>query len=397
MTNNLNLNAKNNNNKGLFRSFSGNDNNIDYYIINVNSLNSRKNNKYSVNNYRKNEKEKDTEKNSVFAVNKTRNNSNKNSLDIGKYTPVRGIKNFSSKTTKKISHNPKIYNNDDINNILFMNDNINNNKNYNIFDNDSIYNSYILMKNKNKKDMNINLKENVIYHKKKLNTPNHLSGTFFLENNYFSNTTYCDNLDNNKSMYSTNINNSDNNQFEKTKITFINSNININNNNNTELNNTSKSFYNSKTFFNINQINSNSFIQQNIVEENKTDNQIINRIEEKEINFALYKRNNSYDKSTKDSNNNTYKKDEIINIIYKKGNLINHNYNNNMKNNNNIIFNLKDRYKEKEKIYEHFHHKSAFFRNIYVVDDVFEYFNEGKNMLNNSISFFGNKKRIIYL
>ena len=389
---NINLNDKN---KELFYSFSGKNNNINYNNISDISHNSQKFNKYSINTFqeKENEKNKDKEINNPINVNK-KNNNLINSLDIGKYTPVRGIKNFRSKTSKKISNSQKIYDyNDTTNTNKILHKNNNNNNNYNIFDNDSIYNSCTLMKSKSKNNSNINLKVNmnmnIVYQKKKLITPYHLCGTCFMENNIFNNNTYCDNLDINNSMKSSNINFYNNNQLKKTNTYYFNSTTNINSNQsntNNELNNTFNSFcnYNTKTtFYNHYPIKSYSFIQQDIIEEKKNDNQIINKIEEKEINFALYKRNNSYDKSKENNNKinndsirNNNKKDEIINIIYKKGNLLNHNINyninNKIKNNINNIFNIKkienDRYIEKT--YEDIHHKSAFYKNLYIVDDV---------------------------
>ena len=134
---------------------------------------------------------------------------------------------------------------------------------------------------------------------------------------------------------------------------------------------------------------------------------IINKIEEKEINFALYKRNNSCNKMGKNNINvniNNNKQDEIINIIYKKGKTaINNNFNSNLNYNKktNIYSNInkikRERNREKIKNYVNIHNKSAIFRNKYIIKEEFDYSNEEKNNINNSFSFFENKKKINYL
>ena len=373
-----NLNEKYNN-KGLFRSFSGNNN------YNIMDDNSKIYNKYSINTYQA----KDI--NNDFNISNKNNINNINSLETGKYTPVRGIKNFRSKTSQKIISKQRVYDYNDINNILYKN------SNFNIFDDESNYNSCTLMNNKN----NINI--NMVYHKKKLVTPNHLCGNYFLENNNMNNNTYFDNLNNSNSMHLTNLN-IYKNQLNDTKSNAFNSNTNISN---SELNNTINSF-NNKTYFSMYPFKSSSFVKQNMIEEKQLGiEKIINKIEEKEINFALYKRNNSCNKMGKNNINvniNKNKQDEIINIIYKKGKTaINNNFNSNLNYNKktNIYSNInkikRERNREKIKNYENIHNKSAIFRNKYIFKEEFDYSNEEKKIINNSFSFFENKKRIKYL
>ena len=86
-------------------------------------------------------------------------------FEIGKYTPVRGIKNFRSKTSQKMPNNPKVLDYNDL-------DDINKQLNFDIFNNKSS-SSLMNIKYINKNDMNI------VYHKKKLITPN-------LQSNYNS-------------------------------------------------------------------------------------------------------------------------------------------------------------------------------------------------------------------
>ena len=280
-----------NNNKNLFWSFSGNNNsNID-----VNS-NKKEYNKYSVNTY----KEKDVN-NTCFG---------KKIFEIGKYTPVRGIKNFRSKTSQKMPNNPKVLDYNDL-------DDINKQLNFDIFNNKSS-SSLMNIKYINKNDMNI------VYHKKKLITPNLQSNynNCFLEYNNSCMTNY----DNFKSMNLTSMN-FYKNDFIKSKYNLYNSNINISNNElNTSINSYYKDNYNIGNMM-INPYKSYTYFQPKIIQEKKIDLKKINRIEEKEINFALYKRNTSYEKSPKINNINiNNSKNEQNNkiaennkLIYKKG------------------------------------------------------------------------------
>ena len=366
-----NLNERHNN-KGLFRSFSGNNN------INIMNDNSKIYNKYSINTYQA------KNINNIFNIN---DKNNINSLEMGKYTPVRGIKNFKSKTNQKVIIKQRIYDYNDINNILYKN------SNFNIFDNENNYNSCTLMNSKN----NINF--NMVYHKKKLVTPNHLCGNYFLENNNMNNNTYFENLNNSNSIHITNLN-IYNNQLNDTKSNAFNSNTNISN---SELNNTINSFNNNKTYFSMYPFKNSSFIKQNMIEEKQLGlEKIINKIEEKEINFALYNRNNSFDKMGKNNiniNKSNNKQEEIINIIYKKGKTPNNNnFNNNLNYNKktNIYSNInkikRERNLEKIKNYENIHNKSAIFRSIYIFKEEFDYSNEKKNNINNSFSILENTK-----
>ena len=236
------------NSKSLFWSFSGGD-----IIHNIKDENSNLD-KYSLSTYKE---EKSLNNNSP----------KKSKLEIGKYTPVRGIKNFICKTNQKVDNNQRQFNynydeNNDINKEM--------NYNYNIFINN--YQSLMNNNNINKNDTNI------IYHKKKLCTPNNLChNNCFLENNNNNNNSYLMNIGDYKPMNITNYN-FYKNETIKNKNNY--SNINLRNN---EIN----SFYNdinNNGFLYISPYKSCTQIKSNIIQEKQ-----VNRIEEKEINFALSK------------------------------------------------------------------------------------------------------------
>ena len=309
-----NINIKNNN-KNIFWSFSGN-NNLSIDVDNYKKVYNR----YSVNTY----KEKD--------VNYT--NFGKKSLEIGKYTPVRGIKNFRSKTSQKMPNNQNIFDYNDL-------DDIKRNCKFNEYNN--ISSSLMNVKN-------INM--NMVYHKKKLITP-HLQSNYnncFLE---YNNNSYLTNYDNYKLMNVTSYNFYKQNDFFRNKYNPFKNNINISCN---ELNNSFNSLYQDNNNIGklyINPYKSCTYLQPNLIQEKKIDLKKINRIEEKEINFALYKTKNFYNKSQNINNiNNNYEQNnrtnnENIKIIYRKGNnelktnLINTNYNKRIciYSNNNKLYN----------------------------------------------------------
>ena len=280
------------NNRGLFWSFSGNKN------YNLDDENNQMYNKYCVNTY------KDKNINNIGSIKKS-------IVEIGKYTPVRGIKNFRSKTNQKMSQNIKIFDYNDMNEIVYKNKNMND---YMLNNNCA---SLINIKNMNNNYMNI------IYHKKKLMPPNAQYNNCFLENNT-NNYSYMMNPENYNSINMASFN------FYKNKYqnnNFNNNNI-INISNNDLSNNISfhKDNYNKGSFI----INTYNDFHPNIIQEKRLDMKKINKIEEKEINFALYKRNNSYNKTSKLNTVNIEEKkiefnnNENIKIIYKKGkNIIN--------------------------------------------------------------------------
>ena len=339
--------------KDLFWSFSGNINynktedNYPFYK------------KYSVNTY----KEKDI--NNAFPL---KNNYNINSIEIGKYTPVRGIKSFRSKTSQKISNTQQIFEYNDMNDII--------NNNFNIFNKSSSLMNNVINNNT----------MNMVYHKKKLIYPNNLNNNCFLEYNNMNNNSYLTNIDNNISMNYSNYNfyKKENNQDYQDK-------------NNNEINNSNNTVYidnYNKGNFIINEYKTSTYIQPNIVQEKKLDINKINRIEEKEINFAFYKRNKSYNKILNININPTSNKvnneanifneniiknnlnEQNIKIIYKKGkNLINSfsniNYKQRNKNNqaNSESLNIKNETNKKENINKHIRKsKSGILMNKYRIE-----------------------------
>ena len=341
------IKQRNINNKVLFWSFSGNNNlNINNKEIGEDN-NKKEYNKYSINTY----KGKDMNYNY---------SGNKNFADMGKYTPIRGIKNFRSKTSQKMSNNQNIF---DINDIDI--NGINKNLNLNIFNNEfsSLTNNNYYM---NKVAMNM------VFHKKKLITPNIQQNNY---NNYFL-------------EFNNNINNNiaNNNSYNITNFQ------NYNLMNLTNINNSITSFHQDNYY--INQYKSSNYIQSNLIQAKKIDLKRINRIEEKEINFALYKRNNSYNNSLNINNNNNINNRENIKIIYRKvqNGFINNNnkkyciYSNNIKN-------LKNKLKHNVKPinYSFENLRVKYGKIINLENDIKNYNEKEKNKVNFSFSFFENK------
>lgn len=244
-------------NKCLFWSFTGNNN-----CYNIFDEGNQVYQKYSVNTY------KGKDYNSGFSVKK----NNITSIEIGKYTPVRGIKSFRSKTSQKGSDTQKIFEYNDTREI--------NNKNSN---SNMIKNSSSLVNNYSNKSS-----KNMVY-KKKLINPNILgNNNCFLEynTNTYTNNSYLLNFDNYEIMnYKKTFYKNKNNNF---------SNIEINNN---SINSFYLDNYN-KGNFNVNPTGykSSVYIPHDYIQEKKIEIKKMNKIEEKEINFAQYRRNKSYNK-----------------------------------------------------------------------------------------------------
>ena len=364
------INQKNIKNNGLFWSFAGN-NKLNINNMNIEEDNTKKEcNKYSVYTY----KGKDLNYNY---------SGKKNFADMGKYTPVRGIKNFRSKTSQKISNNQKLYDYNDIDMI-----DINKNLNLNVFNNES--SSLTSSNYTNKFDTNM------VYHKKKLITPNIQQNNYnncFLEynnniNNIINNNSYnISNYQNYKSMNLTNSN------LYKNNNNLYNDNVNLRN---YELNNSINSLIPDN--YCTNQYKS----SKNVIQEKKIDLKKLNRIEEKEINFALYKRNNSYNISNKINNdyNNINNNGDNIKIIYRK---VQNGFINNINNkkyciySNNIKkYDLKNELKQNMKrINNSFVNLSVNYGKIFNLENDIKNHNEKeKNKFNSSFSFFENKNAI---
>ena len=302
-------------NKCLFWSFTGNNN-----CYNIFDEGNQVYQKYSVNTY------KGKDYNNGFSVKK----NNITSLEIGKYTPVRGIKSFRSKTSQKGSDTHKIFEYNDTKEVI--------NKNSNVIKNSpSLINNY-----SNKSSVNM------VYHKKKLINPNILSinNNCFLE---YNTNTYTNN------SYLINFDNYEMNTYKKSFYKNKNNNF-----SNIEINNSINSFYldnYNKGNFNVNPngYKSSVYIPHDYIQEKKIEIKKMNKIEEKEINFAQYRRNKSYNKISKiipqynenkdnniegnkfnlylnenksDKNNNVNINE--IKIIYRKGKNFMNNFNNNI-------------------------------------------------------------------
>ena len=374
-------------NKCLFWSFTGNNN-----CYNIFDEGSQVYQKYSVNTY------KGKDYNNGFSVKK----NSITSIEIGKYTPVRGIKSFRSKTSQKGSDTHKIFGYNDTKEII--------NKNSNMIKNSSsLINNY-----SNKSSVNM------VYHKKKLINPNILG----INNNCF--------LEYNTNTYTNNsyLLNFDNYEMKTYKKCFYKNKI--NNFSNIEVNNSINSFYldnYNKGNFNVNpnEYKSSLYIPHDYIQEKKIEIKKMNKIEEKEINFAQYRRNKSYNKISKvvpqydenkdnniegkklnlylndnksDKNNNV--KINEIKIIYRKGKNFMNNFNSNISynkkikiyssNNNNInnIFKRSTKIKINniDKIGSNKINKSmCYINHNYILKNI----EQNKNKLNYSFSYVKNK------
>jgi hypothetical protein len=374
-------------NKCLFWSFTGNNN-----CYNIFDEGSQVYQKYSVNTY------KGKDYNNGFSVKK----NSITSIEIGKYTPVRGIKSFRSKTSQKGSDTHKIFGYNDTKEII--------NKNSNMIKNSSsLINNY-----SNKSSVNM------VYHKKKLINPNILG----INNNCF--------LEYNTNTYTNNsyLLNFDNYEMKTYKKCFYKNKI--NNFSNIEVNNSINSFYldnYNKGNFNVNpnEYKSSLYIPHDYIQEKKIEIKKMNKIEEKEINFAQYRRNKSYNKISKvvpqydenkdnniegkklnlylnenksDKNNNV--KINEIKIIYRKGKNFMNNFNSNISynkkikiysNNNNNINNIfkrstKIKINNIDKIGSNKINKSmCYINHNYILKNI----EQNKNKLNYSFSYVKNK------
>ena len=362
-----------NNNKNIFWSFSGN-NNLSIEVDN----NQKIYNRYSVNTY----KDKDINNTCL----------GKKNFGIGKYTPVRGIKNFRSKTSQKMANNQNIFDYNDL-------DDIRRNCNFNASSNSNISSSLMNIKNINKNDMNM------VYHKKKLITPN-LQCNYnncFLE---YNNNSYLTNYDNFKSMNITSFDFYKRNDCFKDNYYIYNNNINISNK---ELNNSIYSSYQEKNIGKLYIIpyKSSTYLQPNMIQEKKIDLKKMNRIEEKEINFALYKTKNSQNKSSDINNINKdyFGQNAKINtennkIIYRQGkNEIKNNINNANCNkrifiytNNNKWYNEKNIKYKKRSTYNSARNRSVNFGKFINLEKELIKDNEKRIIKSNfSFSYFENK------
>ena len=265
---------------------------------------------------------------------------------------------------------------------------INKNLNLNVFNNES--SSLTSSNYTNKFDTNM------VYHKKKLITPNIQQNNYnncFLEynnniNNIINNNSYnISNYQNYKSMNLTNSN------LYKNNNNLYNDNVNLRN---YELNNSINSLIPDN--YCTNQYKS----SKNVIQEKKIDLKKLNRIEEKEINFALYKRNNSYNISNKINNdyNNINNNGDNIKIIYRK---VQNGFINNINNkkyyiySNNIKkYDLKNELKQNMKrINNSFVNLSVNYGKIFNLENDIKNYNEKeKNKFNSSFSFFENKNAI---
>ena len=373
-------------NKCLFWSFTGNNN-----CYNIFDEGNQVYQKYSVNTY------KGKDYNNGFSVKK----NNITSIEIGKYTPVRGIKSFRSKTSQKGSDTHKIFEYNDTKEVI--------NKNSNVIKNSpSLINNY-----SNKSSVNM------VYHKKKLINPNILSinNNCFLE---YNTNTYTNN------SYLINFDNYEMNTYKKSFYKNKNNNF-----SNIEINNSINSFYldnYNKGNFNVNPngYKSSVYIPHDYIQEKKIEIKKMNKIEEKEINFAQYRRNKSYNKISKiipqynenkdnniegnkfnlylnenksDKNNNVNINE--IKIIYRKGKNFMNNFNNNISyskkikiysNNNNNINNI---FKKNNKIKKNNSNKNGsnkinksmcYINHNYILKNI-----EQSNKLNYSFSYVKNK------
>ena len=360
------------NNKSLFWSFSGNS------VYNIKDDNNNLYNKYSINTY------KEKNMNNEYSDKKTK-------IEIGKYTPVRGIKNFRSKTSQKMENNQKIFDYNNINEINYKNNDIN----YKILN--QKYSSLMNINNMKKNDISL------VYHKKKLYIPNLISNNnCFLDNNNMNNNSYLVNLGNYKPMNLTslyfykNVIKNKNNNYSNINISQINSSFNSFNNDN---NNNNGNLF-------INHYKSCTQIKSNLIQEKNIDLRKLNKIEEKEINFSSYKRNNSYNKESKinqkyNNNSNEENKKNInednIKIIYKNQKQFNNfnNYNKKIR----IYKNSKIKIEKNNVKYKNYlvktskANKSAIYSNIYYLNNEFKN-DEKKNIINLTFSYFEKKCKI---